>query len=207
MQKQVFIEQIEQKFLSLGLLVDSNVLDAYVSRCSNLRYACSKIKTEISNVVYIGITSKQFLELRLLVEYITVMTIGAADILAVLFYNSFKLSGNGYNIYFTNISEKLKLCDNMLARQLADKIEILIGSSEWKYVQALNNHIKHNSILKHSVDVSFERPRNDFIHHNIEAFNYKKSSYPSITVEQFLDKCDYLILELNEILQSILKYQ
>lgn len=197
------LSEIVCKFKSLRLYCNEDLMKAYMGKIKTLEYAINKLPQKIDLEEY---TSSDICShTTILLEYIAVMTIGLADILAGILNDGFKLSIK--TVYFKNIHANLS--DNPIQKELANKIANIINeiieSKEWKYISALDNYVKHNSILKINVNYNFEKGK-EGITNPITEFCYKENLYSSITMNDFLDKSYTVIKNLKSIMLLIMEY-
>lgn len=187
----------------------------------NLNYPEEKLKVLSEKEVYrinnaIGIIENRFNShnikddkndyflIEILVEYVAIMTMSLADVTAITLKQIFNLPDNGRNIYFHNIDSRLN-DKNQIEKDIINQIKAVIDMNEYKYINAMCNYVKHNSIT--DTQILIKIPGENAISLAIKEFTHKNMPYQKKTIKDFIE-CHYVVKnELFRIFQIFIDYE
>ncbi len=142
--------------------------------------------------------------IEILVEYIAIMTMSLADVTAVTLKQIFNLPDNGRDIYFHNIGNRLNT-KNQIEEDIVKQINTTINLNEYKYINAMCNYVKHNSIT--NTQILIKIPSENAISLAIKEFTHKNIPYQKKTIKDFIE-CHYIIKnELFKVFQIFIDYK
>ncbi len=142
--------------------------------------------------------------IEILVEYVAIMTMSLADVTAITLKQIFNLPDNGRNIYFHNIDSRLN-DKNKIEQDIISQINAIINMDEYKYINAMCNYVKHNSIT--DTQILIKIPSKNAISLAIKEFTHKNIPYQKKTIKDFIE-CHYVVKnELFRIFQIFIDYE
>lgn len=147
------------------------------------------------------ITSEDIAIARTYIESYILMIFSLTDILALLLFKILGFSANPEYLYFhhliTSNEINLKQYNNEL---IFDAAEALYLSDEYRYFHALNNIIKHRSVISTSHTLKLVEIRNYF---SIQEFEYKGQPYPKVSTEELFAKAEQFINGLQNCITAL----
>lgn len=142
--------------------------------------------------------------IEILVEYVAIMTMSLADVAAITLKQIFNLPDNSRNIYFHNIDSRLN-DKNQIEKGIINQIKAIIDMNEYKYINAMCNYVKHNSIT--DTQILIKIPSKNAILLAIKEFTHKNIPYQKKTIKDFIE-CHYAVKnELFRIFQIFIDYE
>ena len=142
--------------------------------------------------------------IEILVEYVAIMTMSLADVAAITLKQIFNLPDNSRNIYFHNIDSRLN-DKNQIEKGIINQIKAIIDMNDYKYINAMCNYVKHNSIT--DTQILIKIPSKNAILLAIKEFTHKNIPYQKKTIKDFIE-CHYAVKnELFRIFQIFIDYE
>lgn len=143
------------------------------------------------------ITPKDVSTARTYFESYILMLFSLTDILALMFFHILSFNANPNKLYFKDLVEQtkkinLKQYNNGL---IFDAAETLYNSSDYKYFNALNNTIKHRSIISTTHTLKLKNVKNYF---SIQEIEYNGQIYPKISSNELFAKAELFINGLKK---------
>lgn len=114
------------------------------------------------------------------------------DIMAFLFYNIFNLNVGIAKLYFNQLPN---LLSNIANEDLRICVNELLNTEEYKYFNALNNTIKHRTVIGVKNQVNINNSENIFI---IKKFKRNNTNYSEINSKELFIKSDKFITNLEK---------
>ena len=153
------------------------------------------------------IRPKDFSVARTYIESYALMLYSITDITAMFLYYLLNFKTKKKNIYLHTLliekGEKPK--QNISLEQynnglIHSAVSEFCKSPEYKYFNALNNYIKHNSIIKVPHSLKLNEVENNF---SINEFTHKGKTYPTVTTEELFKKSEIFICGLESCIDSV----
>ncbi len=207
-------ERLDKKMEQLSLARSEALTKAYISKAMRLyvmvkhlqetlkfldvQNESSPIRTDIDSLGY------KIQELEGEIEYISIVCMGLTDIFALFINHAFSLGIKPTRVYFSNISNHFPKAPHQekLLEAIKMQISSIICTEEYKYISSMNNYTKHNNVICASL---VHRRKPVYFEARIKAFTHSESTYPEITVSDFIEKIRTVQNSLADIFFTIMR--
>lgn len=148
------------------------------------------------------ITPKDVSTARTYFESYILMLFSLTDILALMLFHILSLNADPKKLYFKDLimqtrKIKLKQYNDGLIFFAAKK---LYNSNDYKYFNALNNTIKHRSVISTSHTLKLAEVKNYF---SIQEIEYNEQTYPKISSDTLFSKAELFIEGLKKCILAL----
>lgn len=148
------------------------------------------------------ITPKDVSTVRTYFESYILMLFSLTDILALMLFHILSLNADPKRLYFKDLVEQTKKINLKQYNNgsIFNAAETLYNSNDYKYFNALNNTIKHRSVISTSHILKLAEVKNYF---SIQEIEYNGQTYPRILSDTLFTKAELFINGLKNCIKAL----